>query len=413
MTRAEVQYAITREELKNTENIRLYNVLNGLMHLRNVDIYVTGSNSKMLTKDVLSAFRGRGDELKVFPISFKEYYDFIGGDKSDIYEEYALYGGMPLVLFKKSDAEKMSYLCGLFTEVYFKDIVERYDIALPDVLEELTDDLCSSIGSLTNASKIANTLQSVKGVKVSSTTISSYLNYLIESFLFSNAKRYDVKGKKYFEYPSKYYCTDIGLRNARLNFRQQEETHIMENVIYNELLCRGYSVDVGVVEIVERKDNKQSKKQCEIDFVVNVGSKKYYIQSALNVSDPTKMDMMLGDAELSRRFSMQDEAEQKARIDREQANELEYVDESQKPDATDSANSSNGSAGAKPVRNPEREKPKWEDTITNRMLHWSYTPEQKEEVKKALAAGVPKATILTYFYPEVSVEKMSSYRKKQ
>lgn len=288
----EVQYAITREELKNPENIRLYNVLNGLMRLRNVDIYVTGSNSKMLTKDVLTAFRGRGDELKVFPISFKEYYDFIGGDKSDIYEEYALYGGMPLVLFKKSDAEKMSYLRGLFTEVYFKDIVERYDIALPDVLEELTDDLCSSIGSLTNASKIANTLQSVKGVKVSSTTISSYLNYLIESFLFSNAKRYDVKGKKYFEYPSKYYCTDIGLRNARLNFRQQE-THIMENVIYNELLCRGYSVDVGVVEIVERKDNKQSKKQCEIDFVVNVGSKKYYIQSVLNVSDPTKMDTEL------------------------------------------------------------------------------------------------------------------------
>lgn len=289
----EVQYAITREELKNPENTRLYNVLNGLMRLRNVDIYVIGSNSKMLTKDVLTAFRGRGDELKVFPISFKEYYDFIGGDKSDIYEEYALYGGMPLVLFKKSDAEKMSYLRGLFTEVYFKDIVERYDIALPDVLEELTDDLCSSIGSLTNASKIANTLQSVKGVKVSSTTISSYLNYLIESFLFSNAKRYDVKGKKYFEYPSKYYCTDIGLRNARLNFRQQEETHIMENVIYNELLCRGYSVDVGVVEIVERKDNKQSKKQCEIDFVVNVGSKKYYIQSALNVSDPAKMDTEL------------------------------------------------------------------------------------------------------------------------
>lgn len=289
----EVQYAITREELKNPENTRLYNVLNGLMRLRNVDIYVTGSNSKMLTKDVLTAFRGRGDELKVFPISFKEYYDFIGGDKSDIYEEYALYGGMPLVLFKKSDAEKMSYLRGLFTEVYFKDIVERYDIALPDVLEELTDDLCSSIGSLTNASKIANTLQSVKGVKVSSTTISSYLNYLIESFLFSNAKRYDVKGKKYFEYPSKYYCTDIGLRNARLNFRQQEETHIMENVIYNELLCREYSVDVGVVEIVERKDNKQSKKQCEIDFVVNVGAKKYYIQSALNVSDPAKMDTEL------------------------------------------------------------------------------------------------------------------------
>lgn len=289
----EVQYAITKDELKNPENIRLYNVLNGLMRLRNVDIYVTGSNSKMLTKDVLTAFRGRGDELKVFPISFKEYYDFLGGDKSDAYEEYALYGGMPLVLFKKSNTEKMNYLRSLFTEVYFKDIVERYDIALPDVLEELTDDLCSAIGSLTNASKIANTLQTVKNVKVSSTTISSYLNYLIESFLFSNAKRYDVKGKKYFEYPSKYYCTDVGLRNARLNFRQQEETHIMENIIYNELLCRGYSVDVGVVDIVEKKEGKKTKKQCEIDFVVNVGSKKYYIQSALNVSEPSKMDTEL------------------------------------------------------------------------------------------------------------------------
>lgn len=289
----EVQYAITKEELKNPENIRLYNVLNGLMRLRNVDIYVTGSNSKMLTKDVLTAFRGRGDELKVFPISFKEYYDFVGGDKADAYEEYALYGGMPLVLFQKSDAEKVNYLRRLFTEVYFKDIVERYDIALPDVLEELTDDLCSSVGSLTNASKIANTLQTVKNVKVSSTTVSSYLNYLIESFLFANAKRYDVKGKKYFEYPLKYYCTDIGLRNARLNFRQQEESHIMENIIYNELLCRGYFVDVGVVEIVEKKEGKKTKKQCEIDFVVNVGSKKYYIQSALNVSDPAKMDTEL------------------------------------------------------------------------------------------------------------------------
>lgn len=289
----EVQYAISKEELKNPDNIRLYNVLNGLLRLRNVDIYVTGSNSKMLTKDVLTAFRGRGDEVRVYPISFKEYYAFVGGDKSDAYEEYALYGGMPLVLSKKTDAEKMSYLQGLFSEVYFKDIVERYEIELPYVLEELTDDLCSSIGSLTNASKIANTLQSVKGIKVSSTTISNYLNYLIESFLFSNAKRYDVKGKKYFEYPSKYYCTDIGLRNAQLNFRQQEETHIMENIIYNELLCRGYSVDVGVVEIVERNEGKKTKKQCEIDFVVNVGAKKYYIQSALNVSESSKMEAEL------------------------------------------------------------------------------------------------------------------------
>ena len=289
----EVQYAISKNELKNPDNIRLYNVLNGLMRLRNVDIYVTGSNSKMLTKDVLTAFRGRGDEVKIYPISFKEYYSFVGGDKSDAYEEYALYGGMPLVLSKKSDAEKISYLQNLFSEVYFKDITERYDIELPDVLSELTDDLCSSIGSLTNASKIANTLRAVKNIKVTSTTVSNYLNYLIESFLFSNAKRYDVKGKKYFEYPSKYYCTDIGLRNARLNFRQQEETHIMENIIYNELLCRECSVDVGVVEIVESHDGKRTKKQCEIDFVVNRGTKKYYIQSSLNVSEPSKLETEL------------------------------------------------------------------------------------------------------------------------
>lgn len=289
----EVQYAIAKDELKAPETIRLYNVLNGLMRLRNVDIYVTGSNSKMLTKDVLTVFRGRGDEVRVYPISFKEYYSSVGGDKSEAYEEYALYGGMPLVFSKRTDADKMAYLQSLFTEVYFKDISERYDIELPDVLEELTDDLCSSIGSLTNASKISNTLKSIKGISVSGTTVSNYLGYLTESFLFSNAKRYDIKGKKYFEYPSKYYCTDVGLRNARLNFRQQEETHIMENIIYNELLCRDYSVDVGVVEISARADGKVSKKQCEIDFIAARGSKKYYIQSALNVSDPGKMDTEL------------------------------------------------------------------------------------------------------------------------
>lgn len=289
----EVQYAITNDELKNPETIKLYSVLNGLMRLRNVDIYVTGSNSKMLTKDVMTAFRGRGDEVKIYPISFKEYYSFVGGDKSDAYEEYALYGGMPLVLTKNSDAEKVNYLQALFTEVYFKDIAERYDIELPVVLSELTDDLCSSVGSLTNANKISNTLRTVKNIKVSSTTISNYLNYLTESFLFSNAKRYDIKGKKYFEYPSKYYCTDIGLRNARLNFRQQEETHIMENIIYNELLCREYSVDVGVVEIVETNAGKRTKKQCEIDFAVNRGLKKYYIQSALSVSEQAKLETEL------------------------------------------------------------------------------------------------------------------------
>lgn len=285
----EVQYAISKEELRNSEDIKLYNVLNGLMRLRNVDIYVTSSNSKMLTKDVLTAFRGRSDEIKMYPLTFKEYYNFVGGDKAEVYEEYALYGGMPLVLNKKTDVEKVNYLKNLFSEVYFKDIIERYSIELPEVLNELTDDLCSSIGSLTNANKIANTLNSIKNTKVSSKTIASYLDYLMESFLFNNAKRYDVKGKKYFEYPSKYYCTDIGLRNARLNFRQQEETHIMENIIYNELISRGYLVDVGVVEIVEETGEKRVKKQCEIDFVVNKGTKKYYIQSALSVSDPDKL----------------------------------------------------------------------------------------------------------------------------
>ena len=289
----EVQYAITSDELKNPENIRLYNVLNGLMRLRNVDIYVTGSNSKMLTKDVLTAFRGRGDEVKIYPVSFKEYYSFVGGDKSDAYEEYALYGGMPLIFSKNSDSEKMAYLQNLFTEVYFKDIIERYEIALPDVLSELTDDLCSSVGSLTNANKISKTLQSVRNISVSSTTVSNYLNYLTESFLFSNAKRYDVKGKKYFEYPSKYYCADVGLRNARLNFRQQEETHIMENIIYNELLCRGFSVDVGVVEIVENSEGKKTKRQCEIDFVVNSGGKRAYIQSAYAMPTEEKAEAEL------------------------------------------------------------------------------------------------------------------------
>lgn len=286
----EVQYAISQEELKDPENIRLYNVLNGLSRMRNTDIYVTGSNSKMLTKDVMTVFRGRGDEVKVYPLTFKEYYDFVGGDKTDAYADYSLYGGMPLILSQKTDADKANYLRRLFSEVYFKDIYERYEIDLEDVLEELTDDLCSSVGSLTNASKIAKTLKSVKNIDVSVNTISKYLGYLTESFLFTNAKRYDVKGKKYFEYPSKYYCADLGLRNARLNYRQQEETHIMENIIYNELLSRDCSVDVGVVEIVETKDGKRSKKQYEIDFIVNRGTKKYYIQSALEIDNPDKAE---------------------------------------------------------------------------------------------------------------------------
>lgn len=285
----EVQYAISKEELENPENVKLYNVLNGIMRLRNTDIYVTGSNSKLLSQDVMTAFRGRGDQIHISPLSFKEYYDYVGGDKYEAYEEYALYGGMPELLKRKSEAAKTKYLQDLFTTVYFKDIIERYGIQRDDVLRELTDNLCSSVGSLTNAKKISDTLRSVKNVDVSQDTVKKYIDCLIESFLFSEAKRYDVKGKKYFQYPNKYYCVDVGLRNARLNFRQQEETHIMENIIYNELLYREYSVDVGVVEITESKDGKRVKKQCEIDFVVNKGAKKYYIQSALSVSDPEKM----------------------------------------------------------------------------------------------------------------------------
>lgn len=286
----EVQFAITREEMSGkTDSIALYDVLNGLLRLKNVDIYVTGSNSKMLSTDVLTAFRGRGDVVEVYPLTFKEYYDFVGGDKSDAFEEYALYGGMPLVLSKKSDEEKFKYLENLFQEVYFKDISERYKIEFPDVLAELTDDLCSSVGSLTNAAKISKTLTSVKKIKVSNATVASYLKYLTESFLFRCARRYDIKGKKYFEYPSKYYCTDIGLRNVKLNLRQQEETHIMENIIYNELVARGYSVDVGVIESEEKDENgKRHQVTREIDFVVNKGSKRYYIQSALTISDPKK-----------------------------------------------------------------------------------------------------------------------------
>lgn len=285
----EVQYAISKEDLKSDKPLPLYGVLNGLMKLPNVDIYVTGSNSKLLSKDVMTEFRGRGDEIKVFPLTFKEFYDFVGGDKIDAFEEYALYGGLPFVLSKKTSREKVSYLTDLFNEVYFKDIEERYNIALPEVMKALTDDLCSSIGSLTNSSKISRTLKSVKGINADSQTISTYISYLEDAFLFHEAKRFDVKGKKYFSYPSKYYCTDIGLKNARLNYRQQEETHAMENIIYNELLARGYCVDIGVVQFAPKGiDGKQHQIQTEIDFVINDGMNKYYIQSALNIDDKTK-----------------------------------------------------------------------------------------------------------------------------
>lgn len=286
----EIQFAISKEELRQKDQpVRLYSVLNGFLRLKNIDVYVTGSNSKMLSKDISTEFRGRGDEVKVYPLSFREFYEACGQDKMDAYNEYSMYGGMPYLFTLDRDEDKYQYLSNLFEEIYFKDIEERYSIALPGVLRELTSDLCSSIGSLTNANKISRTLQSVKHMKVDSETISLYLNYLTESFLFSEAVRYDIKGKKYFDYPSKYYCTDIGLRNVRLGLRQQEETHIMENLIYNELVVRGCHVDVGVIPIVEKnQEGKREQKNCEIDFIAASGSKRYYIQSALNMDDPQK-----------------------------------------------------------------------------------------------------------------------------
>lgn len=286
----EIQYAISKEELKNKDNpVKLYSVLNGLLHLGNVDVYVTGSNSKMLSKDISTEFRGRGDVIKVYPFSFSEYYRASGKDKFDAYNEYVMFGGMPYLLNLDSDNEKHEYLAGLFEEIYFKDIEERYDVATPGILRELASALSSSVGSLTNASKISKSIKTAKNISIDPETIGKYLNYLTDSFLFSEAARYDVKGKKYFEYPYKYYCADIGLRNARLGFRQQEENHILENLIYNELLCRGCIVDVGVVPLVERDNaGRRTQKNCEIDFVVRKGSKQYYIQSALSIDDPLK-----------------------------------------------------------------------------------------------------------------------------
>lgn len=284
----EAQMAITQDEMRSQENVRLYGILNSLMGRDNIDIYVTGSNSKFLSKDVMTVFRGRGDEVYVSPLSFAEYYEYVGGDITDAYEEYALYGGLPMVLHYDEDEDKTHYLKNLFEEVYFKDISERYAIRLPAVMGDIVDTLCSSIGSLTNASSLARAIHSKKNVKIDSETVSSYLDCLQDAFIFHEAKRYDVRGKRYFSYPSKYYCTDIGLRNARLNFRQVEESHIMENIIYNDLIARGYAVDIGVVEASSKNQGALQKQAQEIDFVVNTGPQKIYIQAALNIDDARK-----------------------------------------------------------------------------------------------------------------------------
>ena len=291
----EIQFAITTEEIRNHDKpIKLYGVLNGLLHMGNVDVYVTGSNSKMLAKDVMTEFRGRGDSIEMHPLSFSEFYSHVGGDRSVAFDDYARYGGMPLVLSQKDDMAKAEYLSSLFEELFFKDIMERYEIRLPNVVSELTDALCSSVGSLTNVSKIVKTLASTRKLSVDEGTIAAYLEYLTESYLFKESRRYDVRGKKYFEYPLKYYCADLGLRNARLNFRQLEESHILENIIYNELVARGFKVDVGVVPIYEKNEKGVSvEKRTEIDFVINKGMKRYYIQSTLYMDDSEKANQEL------------------------------------------------------------------------------------------------------------------------
>ena len=285
----EAQYAITREEMKNPDiPIRLYGVLNGLLRKENVDVYVTGSNSKFLSTDIMTEFRGRGDEVHIAPLSFSEFVPAFDGDKMEAWRDYTYYGGMPRILMEKDDQAKTAYLDRLNKEIYVKDITERYDIRNGEGMEELMKVLASAIGSLTNAQKVSDTFRSngIKGITMP--TIANYLVYLQESFIVQKAERYDIKGRKYISTPSKYYYSDMGLRNAFLNFRQYEETHIMENVIYNELIYRGYNVDVGVVEV--RSDDGNKKKQLEVDFVANQGNKRYYIQSAFALSDQEKMD---------------------------------------------------------------------------------------------------------------------------
>lgn len=259
-------------------------VLNGLLYEKNIDVYGTGSNSKFLSSDIITEFRGRGDQIKVNPLSFAEFLSAFNGDKYEAWNEYVTYGGMPLILSKKNDEEKSQYLKELFEQTYIKDIVERNNIQRIDILDSLINMLASSVGSLTNPQKIFDTFKSKGEKELSLNTINSYIADIEDSFIVNKSTRYDIKGKKYIQTPQKYYFSDIGLRNARLNFRQQEENYLMENIIYNELLIRGYNVDVGVVEV--REEGK--RKQLEVDFVCNLGNKRYYIQSALNLDTKEK-----------------------------------------------------------------------------------------------------------------------------
>ena len=266
-------------------------ILNSLTRMKNVDVYVTGSNARFLSKDVITEFRGRGDEVHMYPLSFAEFMSVYPGTKQDGWNEYMLYGGLPLVLSFTTPDQKIAFLKSLFEETYISDIVGRHNIRNKAELEELLNILSSAIGSLTNPEKLAATFRSVKNKKISSNTIKKYIDYLCDSFLIDSAVRYDVKGKKYIDTPVKYYFTDMGLRNARLSFRQLEETHSMENIIFNELKIRGFNVDVGVIMQYDTNEKGNSiRKQLEIDFVCNKGSKRYYIQSAYAIPDQAKME---------------------------------------------------------------------------------------------------------------------------
>ena len=281
------QYYILLDEVQMLNDFE--EVLNSLLHISNVDIYVTGSNSKFLSKDVITEFRGRGDEIHVFPLTFKEFMQVYDGNMYRGFADYIVYGGLPLISTMKTETQKVNYLTNLFNETYLKDIIERNHIEKTQELENLINVLASAIGSLTNPPKIQATFKSSIGSAISINTIRQYIEYLEDAFIISKAQRYNVKGRKYIGTPLKYYFEDIGLRNARLGFRQVEETHLMENIIYNELRYRGYSVDVGVVEKREMSENgKQIRKALEIDFVANLGSQRYYIQSALSMPTPEK-----------------------------------------------------------------------------------------------------------------------------
>lgn len=273
---------------------RFEEVLNSLLHIHNIDMYVTGSNSKFLSTDIVTEFRGRGDEIRIYPLSFAEFYTAFGGDYDDAWNEYMIYGGLPQVAQFSEERQKAEYLKNIFTNVYIKDVVERNKIHNVDEINTLIDILASAIGAPTNPTKISNTFKSDRGIIYSNKTISNHIDYLVEAFLISKANRYEIKGRKYVGANLKYYFSDVGLRNARLNFRQQEPTHIMENIVYNELLVRGYNVDVGIVDVMAKNvDGKRVRKQLEVDFVVNQGSQRYYIQVAYDMTSEEKQTQEL------------------------------------------------------------------------------------------------------------------------